>query len=145
MNSPKLSRRKLIIVTAIAICLATTMSCLLTKPVKASHQIYYVSIEGFQIYPTSLSIKPGDTVIWKNNDPVIHTLWFVRADDQTTYKGIGSGGLSDPILPGDSWSWVFQENVKLQYYDFDRLWISAYLDVTWRYGRGGAGRNALLR
>jgi plastocyanin len=121
MNSPKLSRQKLFVAAAIAICLTTTMSCVLTKPVKAG-RIHHIRIENFQIHPTFLRIKPGDTVIWINDDPVIHTLWFVKANSQTTYEKIGSEGLSDPILPGDSWAWVFQENVKLQYYDFERLW-----------------------
>jgi plastocyanin len=140
MDSPKLSRRKLFVATAIAICLATTMSCVLTNPVRAG-RTYHITIEDFEIRPALVRIRAGDTVIWTNNDPVIHTLWFVKADGQTTYEKIGSGGLSDPILPGASWVWVFQENVKLQYYDFERLWITANIDI--RY-MGGPGRmNAL--
>jgi plastocyanin len=139
----KTSRQKSIIAITIAISLAMTTSCSLIQPVNAS-PTYYIIIQDFTFDPQILKIRRGYTVTWLNNDPVIHTLWFVNADDQTTCKRIGCEGLSEPILPGGSWSWVFDETVELQYYSFEHLWMTGYITVRRRAG-GGAGRDALMR
>jgi len=76
--------------------------------------------------PQTLDIGVGDTVQWLNNDPLIYTLWFVNTSDHSTYL------LSDPILPGESWAWTFNEPVMLQYYCFERLWITGFINV--QYG-----------
>ncbi|UCD39799.1 MAG: PKD domain-containing protein, partial [Candidatus Bathyarchaeota archaeon] len=61
---------------------------------------------------------------------LIHSLWFVKTDDQTTYQKAGAEGLSDPILPDTSWSQTFDEIVTLQYYSFpDRLWVTGFITV----------------
>ncbi|MBX5326670.1 MAG: hypothetical protein ACQXXH_06495 [Candidatus Bathyarchaeia archaeon] len=73
--------------------------------------------------PPSLTINVGDTIQWQNNDPLIYTLWFVNTSDSSTYL------LSDPILPTASWSWAFNEPVSLQYFCFDRLWITGFINV----------------
>jgi len=129
MNSPKLTRRKSLIATAIAIFLVLTISHSLPYPANAQ-PTHNVIIQDFAFDPQILIIQAGDTVTWSNNDPVIYTLWFVYAENQTTYKKVGSEGLSEPILPGETWSWTFDEIVKLQYYSFERLWITGNITVT---------------
>jgi len=82
-----------------------------------------VNISNLAFNPQNLTINVGDTVNWQNDDPLIHTLWFVNRSDSSTYL------LSDPILPSASWSWTFNEPVTLQYYSFERLWITGFIDV----------------
>jgi len=93
-----------------------------------------VMIDGFAFSPQDTNIAPSDVVTWKNNDPVIHTLWFVIAENQTTYL------LSDPIAPEGSWSHTFYEPLRLQYYCLERLWITGNITVGWRAVALGGGR-----
>jgi plastocyanin len=83
-----------------------------------------VIISGFAFHPQDIYITIGTTVTWTNNDPVLYTLWFVTAENQTTYL------LSNPIAPNSSWSYTFSEPIHLQYYSFDRLWITGNVTVT---------------
>ena len=89
-----------------------------------AEQTHHVTIQDFTFHPQSLNVLVGDKIVWTNNDPVIYTLWFVNASDQTTHL------LSDPIPPEESWSWVFDEVAELQYYSFERLWITGFITVT---------------
>jgi hypothetical protein len=84
-----------------------------------------VSIHDLSFNPQCLCIEKGDAINWTNNDPVIHTLWFVFTENQSTYL------LSDPIPPGESWAHSFTESQKfaLVYYSFDHLWITGTLRV----------------
>jgi plastocyanin len=88
-----------------------------------------VIISDFAFNPQDIFVTMGDTVTWTNNDSVIYTLWFVTAENQTTYM------LSDPIAPNNSWSYTFSEPISLEYYSFDRLWITG--SVTVSRGAGG--------
>jgi plastocyanin len=82
-----------------------------------------VIIQDFSFQPQSLTIFRGDTIVWTNNDPVIHTLWFVHVENKSTYL------MSDPILPGESWSHKFNDLAGLKYYCFDNLWINGSIIV----------------
>ncbi len=93
-----------------------------------------VIISDFAFNPQDISIIIGETVTWTNNDPVIYTLWFVIAENQTTYL------LSDPIAPNSSWSYTFSEPIQLQYYSFDRLWITGNVTALARSSAGDLGR-----
>jgi len=95
---------------------------------------YNVTVTDFAFTPQNLAIYPGFTIVWLNNDPVIYTLWFVRIKDQSTYA------LSDPIPPGGTWTHVFNEVGKLQYYSFERLWISGFIFVKLPGDCNGDGR-----
>lgn len=128
MNSVKLSRRKLLVAITIALCLVLVISYSLTQPANAQ-QTHNVAIFDFAFQPRTVTIQTGDTISWLNNDPVIYTLWFVYAENKTTYQEAGSEGLSQPILPGESWSDTFDEPVTLQYYSFERLWITGFITV----------------
>jgi plastocyanin len=114
--------RALLVATAIALLLVVNLPSsrsLAEEPDPPS--THEVKITGFAFDPQTLTIQVGDTVIWNNTDPVIHTLWFVLVADGSTYM------LSDPILPNSTWSHAFDAPVALQYYDFNRLWITGFV------------------
>jgi PKD repeat protein len=104
------------------------MPAIFTRPAKAA-QTTNVTISDLAFNPKNVTIKVGSSITWINNDPLIYTLWFVRTKDKTTYTVAGKEGLSDPILPGKSWSQAFNEIVTLQYYSFERLWITGFITV----------------
>ncbi|OLB67911.1 hypothetical protein AUI06_12400 [archaeon 13_2_20CM_2_52_21] len=83
-----------------------------------------VSISNFAIVPHDLTIQVGDVVVWTNNDPVLHTLWFTRASDKSDYL------VSDPINPSAAWAHTFNEVVQLKYSTMDRLWVNGTLNVS---------------
>jgi len=112
----------------LAFSFVVAMATMFTGPAKAA-QTTNVTISDLAFDPKNVTIKVGDTITWINNDPLIYTLWFVKTDDQTTYTNAGKEGLSDPILPSTSWSQTFNETVTLQYYSFERLWITGFITV----------------
>jgi plastocyanin len=83
-----------------------------------------VKISGLAFVPQNITINIGDTIMWNNTDPVIHTLWFTYVSNGSTYL------LSDPIPPDTTWSHTFNDPVNLQYYSFDKLWITGFINVT---------------
>jgi hypothetical protein len=82
-----------------------------------------INIQNFAFNPQNVTIHTGDSVIWTNNDPVIYTLWFKNASDGSTYL------LSPPINPGTTWAHIFPDKIRLNYYDFDRLYITGQLII----------------
>ena len=84
-----------------------------------------ITIIDFSFDPQCRCIEKGDTVNWTNDDPVIYTLWFVFAENESTYL------LSPPIPPDQSWSHTFTEPQKftLTYHSFKRLWITGTIRV----------------
>jgi len=120
------SNKQRVITMLLAAVLALSMTTMLIQKT-AAQTTYYVTISGFAFNPQNLTIQRGATVVWNNTDPVIYTLWFVNPTDGSTYL------LSDPILPGENWSHTFTdvEGLQLQYYSFERLWISGLLRVTY--------------
>lgn len=98
---------------------------ILDSPIEQQGSNIDATIIDLSFNPQCLCIEKGDTVNWTNNDPVIHTLWFVFADNKSTYL------LSDPIPPGQSWAHTFTQPRKftLLYYSFERLWITGTIRV----------------
>jgi PKD repeat protein len=86
-------------------------------------QTVSINISNFAFNPQNITIETGDSVTWINNDPVIYTLWFTNASDGSTYL------LSQPINPGTSWTYAFTGQTRLNYYDFDRLYITGQLVI----------------
>jgi len=123
MTSKKLANRYRVVTTLLAFVLVLSMSTMLIQKATAQYT-HYTTISGFNFIPQNRIIPRGSTGVWSNNDPVIHTLWFVRVSDRSTYL------LSSPIIPGATWSNLFTEYVELEYYDLRRLWISGTLLVT---------------
>jgi len=130
MDLLKPLRSKLVIVVMLIILFFTIMEPLNFFVENSSASLSSdVTIANFAFNPQNVTISVGSTLTWLNNDPVIYTLWFVYAGNETTYEKVGNEGLSDPIPPGDSWSWTFNEPVVLHYYSFERLWITGYIIV----------------
>jgi plastocyanin len=82
-----------------------------------------INIQNFAFNPQTATIQTGNSVIWTNNDPVIYTLWFKNASDGSTYL------LSQPINPGTTWTHTFPDKIILNYYDFDRLYITGQVII----------------
>lgn len=124
MDSATLLLGKRFVATAIvfALIIGFPLSALIIGEA-AAPTTHEVKITDFAFVPQNLTINLGDTVMWNNTDPVIHTLWFVYVANGSTYL------LSDPILPDTTWSYTFNDAVELQYYDFNRLWITGFITV----------------
>jgi len=128
MISRKLLHRKLVTVAVIIpLSLMFAASHLLIQQAMAPES-YDITVFDFSINPYALGVEKGDTVVWTNKDPVIHTLWFVFEENRSTYL------LSDPILPSQSWSHTFTEPVKLLCYCFERLWVTGKLRIFTIFG-----------
>lgn len=54
-----------------------------------------VKMVGFCMAPTVLHVRPGTTVTWTNDDPVVHNLW-------------GAGWSRGELNPGQSATWTFE-------------------------------------
>ena len=115
------SIQRLVLILSLTLSFVVAMPAFFTGPAKA--QATNVTISEFAFSPQNVTIKVGSTITWINNDAVIYTLWFTRVSDQSTYV------LSTPIMPGESWSQTFDEIVTLQYYSFERLWITGFITV----------------
>ena len=124
MHTVKHSHEQHLVATAIAISLLISfpLSALLIREV-AAQATHEVKISGFAFVPQNMTSSPGDSITWNNTDPVIHTLWFVYVANGSTYL------LSDPILPNTMWTHTFNDAVELQYYSFDKLWITGFIKI----------------
>jgi len=112
----------------LTLSLVTAMPATFTGPAKAA-QPTTVTISDLAFNPQNVTIKVGSNITWTNNGSFIHFLWFVNTTDRTTYQKAGTEGLSDPILPDTSWSQTFNEITTLQYYSFERLWITGFIKI----------------
>ena len=124
MNPTKLSHKRSLLVITISLSLITSiaLSTLLIREA-ASQTTHEVKIANFAFVPQYVTISAGDTVKWNNTDAVIHTLWFVFISNGSTYL------LSDPIPPSTVWSHTFITAPELQYYSFDKLWITGFINL----------------
>lgn len=122
--SPKLLKSSAVIL-ALSLMFATS-GLLISQSMAPT--IYDVTILDFSFDPPGQCIEKGNTINWTNNDAVIYTLWFVYEENDSTYL------LSDPIPPGESWSHVFNDPVKLRYHNFERVWITGRLRVVKVFG-----------
>lgn len=64
-----------------------------------------VTIEGMQFRPQTLTVAPGDTVVWVNKDLVAHTATSAEA-------GVFDSGL---IAPDKSWSLTVRTEGEVPY------------------------------
>ncbi|HEX7328799.1 MAG TPA: cupredoxin family copper-binding protein, partial [Casimicrobiaceae bacterium] len=65
--------------------------------------VHTVVIDGFAFKPAVLTVDRGDTIVWKNNDPVPHT---------ATAKGVFDSG---SIPAGGSWKYVATKRGRFDY------------------------------
>ena len=71
---------------------------LLVYPVRANasspQKVHHVEISGFSFNPEALAVKPGDTIIWTNQDIAPHT---ATASDNSWDTGTITQGKSKKI------------------------------------------------
>ena len=67
---------------------------LLALPLWAAAETHVVTMEGMGFSPATLTVRPGDKVVWRNRDVVPHT---------ATAEGSFHSGL---VAPGKSWTWT---------------------------------------
>jgi plastocyanin len=65
-----------------------------------------VKIDNFSFGPMTMTVAPGTTVTWTNNDDVPHT---VVSDDKTTFR-------SKALDTGDKFSYTFNKPGKYSYF-----------------------------
>src|SRR5947199_2653092 len=120
-------RRQMHFKTVVALLIAILSATVVTsaepffKSVTAASWV--VTISNFAFHPQNATGQVRDTVTWMNNDPVVHTLWFTKANDGSTYL------FSDPINPGATWVHTFPDIMQLKYYSFRMLWINGSLGI----------------
>lgn len=85
------SRRRFIATAVAAAALVVAASA---RNAFAAPAVHTVVIDGFAFKPAQLTVKLGDTVVWRNNDPVPHT---------ATAKGVFDSG---SIAAGGTWKHV---------------------------------------
>lgn len=67
--------------------------------------VHTVTIDATSFSPAQLTIKPGDSVVWRNKDMIPHTA-----------TASGRGGFdSGTLKPGDSWKYTFRNKGKAAY------------------------------
>ena len=101
MMLKRLTRRGLI-VAAIA---ATIAFPPWLQSAAASGQRIVVDIQKFKFSPKSLTVKPGDIIVWVNKDIVAHTA--------TAKDGSWDSGL---IEPGGQWEMVVKDGTAQAYF-----------------------------
>jgi plastocyanin len=73
---------------------ALCVLALLAMPALAGAATQTVTIEGMKFQPESVTVKPGDTVVWQNKDVVPHTATATGKFDSKNLDG------------GQSWTWT---------------------------------------
>lgn len=82
---------------------ALVMLLAAVAPAVAVGGTHTVSIEGMKYHPATISVKPGDVVVWRNNDVVPHTVTAAGKFD------------SGQIAAGASWSWTATKGARIEY------------------------------
>jgi plastocyanin len=83
-----------------AFCVAAAF---MSAPVRADEIV--VTIENFTFSPQTVTIRPGDTVIWKNGDDIPHSV----VEQDRAFR-------SPPLDTGDAFSMAFTELGEVDYY-----------------------------
>ena len=58
---------------AVASFCAIALALAVTGSEAARVTVHAVTIDGFGFHPPSITVKQGDTIVWRNTDPVPHT------------------------------------------------------------------------
>lgn len=72
-------------------------------PAVAVGGTHTVTIEGMKYRPETVTVKPGDVVVWRNKDVVPHTVTAAGKFD------------SGQIAAGASWSWTATGTGRIEY------------------------------
>ena len=97
--------RRLVHVTVVLLaCTAVTVAAANGAQRGRKPATHTITITGMQFTPATLTIKPGDTVVWVNKDILAHT---------ATAK---AGAFDSKILqPGQSWKFVAKQKGSFAY------------------------------
>lgn len=79
------------------------LAALVALPGLAAAATHTVTIEGMQFQPATVTVKAGDTVVWRNKDLVPHTATAAGKFD------------SKSIAPGGQWSWTAKAKGRQDY------------------------------
>ena len=97
------ARRPLAVALALATCVSVAGFALAADPATGAG-VHVVTIDAFEFKPAKLTVKAGDTVEWRNADPVPHTA-------TSTSGGFDSGS----IAAGASWRFVATKKGRFGY------------------------------
>jgi len=84
--------------------------------------------------PPSLTIKVGDIVTWLNDDREGHTVTSGIGSGRFGWMGENYGApdghfVSGRFLPGDSWSYMFEDSGMFRYFCSIHPWMEAVINV----------------
>lgn len=102
MNRAALTVLALLACGASAAVTVTPADVQTRKSKSAKPATHTVTIDATRFSPETLTIKPGDTVVWINKDLIPHT---------ASSQGFDSG----TILAGESWRYTFKSKGELSY------------------------------
>ena len=93
-------RRRLLLAACTAAALAAAGNCYAdtVKPV-----VHTVTIDSFEFKPPTLTVDRGDTIVWRNSDPVPHTV---------TAKGAFESGT---VAAGATWKYTAKTSGTFDY------------------------------
>ena len=85
--------------------------------------------------PPEITIEPGDTITWTNDDREGHTV--TSGDGAGRFDWMGSKKLGEPdglfdsqrFMPGESWSYTFEESGAFNYFCVIHPWMEAIVFV----------------
>ena len=78
--------------------------------------------------PSTLTVSVGTTVLWRNDDSVVHTVTSGRSDGTAgTADGLFESG---NLAPGTTWSHTFDEAGTFPYYCTPHPWMIGTVEVT---------------
>jgi amicyanin len=81
---------------------ATPLASPVGSPIAAGERVFHASIQSLKFLPPEIDISAGTTVIWTNEDTVVHTVTHkVKLEDQL---------FDSPFLsPGQTFSYTFEK------------------------------------
>ena len=98
--------RKSLSLAIAAVALLSLSAALAADAKQDDSKLHKVTIQDLKYNPATLSIKPGETVMWVNKDDNDHT---VTSDDGKTLK-------SDNLGSGDTYKYTFDKSGKFKYH-----------------------------
>ena len=98
--------RKFLCFTIAAVALLSLSAALAADAKQDDSKVHKVTIQNLKYDPATLSIKPGETVMWVNKDDNDHT---VTSHDGKTLK-------SENLGSGDTFKYTFDKAGKFKYH-----------------------------
>jgi plastocyanin len=115
-------------ILVVALVMVSTLACKKYNNNYNSSNSPTVHMKNSAFSSASLQVATGTTVIWNNDDMIVHT---VTADD-------GSFSSSD-IQPGGTFSWTFKSTGTFAYHDKHNTAMTGIVTVVSTGSGGGSG------